>query len=154
PSRVHTLRTGNDDSVANLNIRDRNSWQSVEHVVDIESGSSTTRTAGPGCATLRPRRRCTLRLLTAASRRSAATGSARSASKATHCSHLRRKLAQHSIMLDDDRERMFLFQFVDLDLAGCRINCGNYTADRAETSGHDFLRFEVQRIFRAITERA
>ncbi len=103
------------------------------------------------------RRRPALWLLTAAARRrSASAGSAAtgSASKATHCSHVRRKPAQHSILLDDDGEWTFLFQVVDLDLAGRRINSSNNSADCAETSSHDFLRIEVQRICRAFTERA
>ena len=34
------------------------------------------------------------------------------------------------------------------------INRSNYAADSAKTSGHDFLRIETKRIFRAIAKRA
>src|SRR6185369_7269639 len=78
-------------------------------------------------------------------RRSNGTGSATGTTAAApietthHRAHVGRKSAQHSVLLDDDRQRGLLLEFVDLDLAGCRINGSNDAANGAKTSRHDFL---------------
>src|ERR1044072_6386207 len=152
PGRIHTLRTGNDDSVANLNIGDRNSWQSFEHVVDIEAaagtrttGSTATRTAG-ALWTL-----WSAASITSATSRSAAL-TATGASEATHHSHFRRKAPQHSVLLDHDGERNLFLQFFDMDLTGCGIDGRHDAADCPEGSSHDFLRIETEWVFSSIAE--
>src|ERR1043166_1372263 len=154
PRRIHTLRTGNDDSVANLNIRDRNRWQSLKHVVDIEAATAGTTTRSTGTSsTLRSLLCITLSLCLTATRRSCSACSTGSRTKAAH-SKLSRKSSQHRILLDNNRERSFLLQLTDLDLARRRIDLFDNAADGSKTSGDDLLRVETKRIFRAITKRA
>src|ERR1044072_4234169 len=100
PGRIHTLRTGNDDSVANLNIGDRNSWQSLEHVVDVEAGTATgTARSASAFGTLRSIALSRL----APARRALTSGTTATWSGIETHSHFSRKSSQHCILLDHDR---------------------------------------------------
>src|SRR5688500_3067093 len=129
------------------------------HVVNVETAAGTTSrsTRAPtwSCTSLTlTSLRLTCGRLTAAGSTTWTTGSALAATKTTHHrADVRRESSQHGILLDDDRQRSFLLEFVDLDLARGRINSSHHAAYRAETSGHDFLRIETKRVFGAVAKR-
>src|SRR6478672_12253060 len=111
-SWIYSLRTGNDDCVADLNIGYRNCWQALKHVVDIEAttswatGSARTGALGPRAL---PLSLTTLRRRTA--RTTWTTGPTSCATKTTHHrTHLGscRELAQNGILFDHDCQRMLL----------------------------------------------
>jgi hypothetical protein len=107
-SWIYSLRTGNDDCVADLNIGYRNCWQALKHVVDIEA---TTR--GPLVRLDRrpwPRtlRLTTLRRRTAPTTWTAGPTASHENHPSSHPSRRLQELAQNGILFDHDRQWMLL----------------------------------------------
>ena len=74
--------------------------------------------------------------------------------EAAHGAHIRRKAPENRILLNDDRERVFLFQLIDLYLASRRINRSDHASNRSEGSSHHFLWIETKGIRGAIADGA